>query len=96
MSIIREVRLTAVTHLSLPAKIKYAFANLLNELDMELDKEGYEPGKAVKEAQSAFENALFDLEDIKENTNEADLFSEEMEFVDIEDIDFIDPSTEDE
>jgi hypothetical protein len=94
MSIIRDIRLTVATHLSLPAKVRYAFASLLNEVDMELDREGYEPSERVKKAQTEFELALFDLEDVKIHTNEGDIFAEDPEFVDIDDIDFIDPSTE--
>ena len=94
MSILRDIRLVAAQHLSLSTQCRAAFVNLLNELDMELDREGYDPGASVKEAFKKFETTLLDIEDVRTATNEEELFDDDVEFVDISEIDFIDPDTE--
>lgn len=95
MSIIRDIRLVSAQHLSLPAETRHSFIELLHQLDMELDREGYEPGVEVKKALTKFETSLLDISDVVSTSNEEDIFLEEdVDFVDIEEIDLIDPSTE--
>ena len=94
MSILRDIRLVAAEHLSLPSECRHAFIKLLAAIDSELDKEGYDPGKEVKKALEKFENSLLELDDVREVTNEEELFADGVEFIDIADMDFIDPSTE--
>ena len=103
MSIIRDIRLITAQHLSLPSSARHAFVELLNVIDMELDREGYEPGDAVKKAMQKLERTLIDGDDLRNITNEHDIFGEgeegdvmEMELVDIDDFDIVDETTEEE
>ncbi len=94
MSLIRDIRIVTAQNLSIPSEARYAFVQFLNELDMELDREGYEPGAAVKDALKKFESALLDITEVVSTTNEEDIFADDTDFVDIDDIDLIDPMTE--
>ena len=96
MSILRDIRLVAAQHLALPSTVRASFVDLLHELDMELDREGYDPGPAVQAALKKFEVNLLDITEATSATNEEEIFDDMEVFIDIEDIDLIDPSTEDE
>ena len=96
MSIIRDIRIVTAQHISLPSASRQALVEFFNALDMELDREGYEPNADVKNALKKFESSLLDIEHVVSTTNEHDIFSEDdIDFIDIDDIDVVDPSTED-
>lgn len=98
MSIIRDIRIVTAQHISLPSTSRQALVEFFNALDMELDKEGYEPNDDVKKALKKFETSLLDIEDVVSSVNEESIFDDDdiddIDFVDIDDIDVVDPSTE--